>query len=301
VSTRLNLVFVLASTILVAARNPLEVDPNEIGSTNQPAIHAGDKGSSVVRAQILLARAHFSCGQIDGDFGTNFEKTVAAFQGYRHLPASGAVDSATWAALSADRALILIQYVTADEDEKGPFVQVPKEMMEQAKLPALGYSSPLDQLSERFHSSPQLMKALNPKADFSKAGETLRVPNVLVMPPAGAGYAARVVVTKSESSVRAYDNDGKLLAFYAATIGSEHDPLPIGDWKVIGVSHNPVFHYNPNLFWDAKATDEKASIRAGPRNPVASCGSISPNPTTEFTALPTPRASATPFRTAASG
>jgi lipoprotein-anchoring transpeptidase ErfK/SrfK len=222
----------------------------------------------VVRAQILLARAHFSCGQIDGDFGTNFEKTVAAFQGERHLPASGAVDSATRAALSADRAPTLIQYVTADEDQKGPFVQVPKEMMEQAKLPALGYSSPLDQLSERFHSSPQLMNALNSKADFSKAGETLRVPNVLVMPCAGAGSAARLVVTKSESSVRAYDTDGKLLAFYAATIGSEHDPLPIGDWKVIGVSHNPVFRYNPNLFWDAKATDEKASIRAGPRNPV---------------------------------
>jgi lipoprotein-anchoring transpeptidase ErfK/SrfK len=261
---------VLTGTLLVAApkNGPLQVDPNEIGSTNQPPIHTGDKGSGVVRAQILLARAHFSCGQIDGDFGSNLQKTVSAFQEDRHLPVSGAVDVNTWAALNADKAPLLIQYVVTADDEKGPFVQIPHDMMQQAKLPYLGYSSPLDELSERFHSSPELIKALNPNADFSKAGETLTAPNVLVMPPGGPGSAARVVVSKTESSVRAYDAQGKLLAFYVATIGSEHDPLPIGDWKILGVSHNPVFHYNPNLFWDAKATDEKATIHAGPRNPV---------------------------------
>ena len=50
--------------------------------------------------------------------------------------------------------------------------------------------------------------------------------------------------------------------------GSEHDPLPIGDWKVTGIARNPVFHYNPKLFWDAKASDRKATIPAGPNNPV---------------------------------
>ena len=269
-SPHLYLTLVLASTLLVAEpkTGPLQVDPNEIGSTNQPPIHAGDKGSGVVRAQILLARAHFSCGQIDGDFGTNLQKTVSAFQGERQLPVSGAVDAATWTSLNADKAPLLIQSTVSDDDVKGPFVQVPRDMMAQANLPYLGYSSPLEELSERFRSSPELMKALNPNADFSKAGEVLTVPNVMVMPPGGAGSAARVVVSKSESSVRAYDDQGKLLAFYVATIGSEHDPLPLGDWRIVGVSHDPVFHYNPNLFWDAKATDEKATIHAGPRNPV---------------------------------
>ncbi|HEX4566901.1 MAG TPA: L,D-transpeptidase, partial [Vicinamibacterales bacterium] len=45
-------------------------------------------------------------------------------------------------------------------------------------------------------------------------------------------------------------------------------PLPIGDWKVRGVEHNPKFHYNPELFWDAKSTDTKATIQPGPNNPV---------------------------------
>ena len=244
------------------------MDPNQIGSSGQTEIHLGDKGSGVVRAQILLARAHFSCGQIDGSFGTNLQKTVSAFQGERQIPTSGNVDAATWAALNQDLAPLLVPYTITDDDEKGPFVQVPAKMMDQAKLPALGYSSPLDELSERFHSSPDLMKALNPGADFTKTGQPLTVPNVLVMPPGGAGSVTKVVVSKGESSVRAYDANGKLLAFYVATIGSEHDPLPLGDWKINGALRNPVFHYNANLFWDAQQKDDKADIQPGPRNPV---------------------------------
>jgi lipoprotein-anchoring transpeptidase ErfK/SrfK len=37
---------------------------------------------------------------------------------------------------------------------------------------------------------------------------------------------------------------------------------------VTGVAWMPVFHYNPNLFWDANGADSKANIPAGPNNPV---------------------------------
>lgn len=262
--------FVIASTVLFGAEKnpPSAVDPNQIGSTDQPEFHAGDKGSGVARAQILLARAHFSCGQIDGNFGTNLEKTVTAFQQERKLPVTGNVDAATWAVLNTDLAPLLIPYTVSEDDEKGPFVQVPKDMMRQATLPYLGYSSPLDELAERFHSSGDLLKALNPQADFSAPGTQLTVPNVLVMPPEGAGAAAQVVVSKSECSVRAYDRQGKLVAFYVATIGSTHDPLPLGDWKIEGVKRDPVFHYDAALFWDAKDKNDRTEIKPGPRNPV---------------------------------
>jgi lipoprotein-anchoring transpeptidase ErfK/SrfK len=137
--------------------------------------------------------------------------------------------------------------------------------MQQAKLPSMGYSSPLEELAERFHASPELLQALNPGADFTKVGESLTVPNSITLPP---GKAASVEVSKSESSVRAYDADGKLLAFYVATIGSTHDPLPIGSWKINGVKRNPLFHYNALLFWDAHSPGEKAEIQPGPNNPV---------------------------------
>ena len=91
------------------------------------------------------------------------------------------------------------------------------------------------------------------------------VPNVLVMPPP---QAASIVISKGESSVRAYDASGALLAFYAATIGSEHDPLPLGEWKINGVARDPKFHYNPELFWDAKKSADKQTLAPGPNNPV---------------------------------
>jgi len=56
--------------------------------------------------------------------------------------------------------------------------------------------------------------------------------------------------------------------FAPVTTGSEHDPLPPGRWTVTGVDWHPVFHYNPDLFWDAKRGDNKATIKSGPNNPV---------------------------------
>jgi len=76
------------------------------------------------------------------------------------------------------------------------------------------------------------------------------------------------VVSKSDSSVTALDAEGKILSYYVATIGSEHDPLPIGDWKIKKVWPNPVFYYDPELFWNANPSDQKAQIQPGPRNPV---------------------------------
>src|SRR5262249_23252496 len=124
---------------------------------------------------------------------------------------------------------------------------------------------PLDGLAEKFHASSALIEALNPGKDFSKAGEQILVPNAITTPP---GMAASVTVSKSDSSVAALNAEGKLIAYYVATVGSEHDPLPIGDWKIRGVAHDPVFHYNPDLFWDANPKDQKTVIQSGPRNPV---------------------------------
>jgi lipoprotein-anchoring transpeptidase ErfK/SrfK len=51
-------------------------------------------------------------------------------------------------------------------------------------------------------------------------------------------------------------------------MGSQHDPLPIGNWKIQGFSYNPPFHYNPRLFWDAKASARAALLPPGPNGPV---------------------------------
>lgn len=240
-------------------------DPETVNATIQPEIEIGQKGAAVLRAQILLDRAGFSCGEIDGAFGRNLAKALAAFLQSRELAPALSIDAPLWALLNEDRAPALQPYTISTADAEGPFAPVPRDLLEQSKLPALGYSSLVEALGERFHVSPAMLKALNPGADFAQAGQTVMVPNVMTMPP---GPAARLVVSKSESAVRAYDAEGRLLAFWVATMGSLHDPLPIGEWKVRGVSRNPIFNYNPKLFWDAKAEHTKAKIQPGPNNPV---------------------------------
>jgi lipoprotein-anchoring transpeptidase ErfK/SrfK len=68
--------------------------------------------------------------------------------------------------------------------------------------------------------------------------------------------------------VRAYDKDGKLLAFYPATIGSEEKPAPSGDFKMKRVEWNPNFRYDPQFHWKDVKSSKKLTIRPGPNNPV---------------------------------
>jgi lipoprotein-anchoring transpeptidase ErfK/SrfK len=231
---------------------------------NDPATTTGREG--MLRAQVLLDRAHFSPGEIDGQGGTNTRHAVAAFQEARGLERSGELDAPTWEALNADAAPVLVAYTTTASDAAGPYADIPDDMMEQAALPALGYRDAAEALAERFHASPALLAALNPDAAMDRAGTRLLVPNVGGgTPPAGA---ARVVVDRSDAAVRLEDAEGAVIAHYPASTGSEHDPLPIGEWTIEGVATDPTFHYNPELFWDADADHAKAVLKPGPNNPV---------------------------------
>ena len=239
-------------------------------TVNDAALHdpVGRKASAaaVLRAQILLARANFSVGEIDGGFGSNTRKAITAYQTRQGLPASGVLDSASWAALNVDVAPALMRYTVTAADVAGPFVELPKDMMDKAALPALGFESALEALAEKFHSSPKLLQLLNPGIDLSKADQEIIAPALESTTP--LAKAAKVVVDRSESTVTLLDANGVVLSHYPASTGSEHDPLPVGEWKIQGIAPNPTFQYNPALFWDADPTHAKAKIPAGPNNPV---------------------------------
>lgn len=224
-------------------------------------------GSSILRVQILLDRAHFSPGEIDGRYGGNTRRAVAAFNAAHQLRGGEAVEARTWVELNRDEAPAVVRYVVASADVAGTFAKLPVETSERAKLSALGFESPIEALGERFHASPRLLRAMNPGAAFDKAGVEIQVPNV-ERPPLAKTEGMSVRVSGMDHSVMALGPDGSVMARYPATVGSSHDPLPLGDWKINGVGWNPSFIYSPDLFWDSEPGDEKAKLPPGSNNPV---------------------------------
>jgi lipoprotein-anchoring transpeptidase ErfK/SrfK len=224
---------------------------------------------ALIRAEVLLARAHFSPGVIDGEDGGNLQNAIAAFEAANHLPVDGKMDAQVWQALARDRRPVLTDYVITPADVKGPFLaKIPTDMAQMAKLPALGFTSPLEELAERFHMDEGLLKSLNPGADFAKAGTKIVVaalgPDKLPTP------VERIEVDKSKRQVRAYGPAGLLVAVYPATVGSTERPAPDGEWAVRAVAPNPTYTFDPSRLSFGKAKEGKLTIKPGPNNPVGS-------------------------------
>lgn len=243
----------------------------------------------IMHAQVILDRLGFSPGVIDGKEGQSLRLALRGFQERLGLRQTGELDQPTLAALARWRSIRPTRTLALSAgDVAGPYQGLlPRDPADQAKLPALGYANVVERLAERFHTTPRTLIALNPGARLA-VGTRLVFPNAV---PSSRDYpadlpqawratlsdlnvdarqpmGARIVVDKSEGVLKVFDDGGRLVGQFPATMGSGHDPLPIGSWKVQGMSYNPEFHYNPELFWDVSDNRKSQLLPPGPNSPV---------------------------------
>ena len=284
----------LSSSVLAQSGPKVVTPPGSATKAAKPWVPPGTPGSpidgTVFHAQVLLSAAGFSTGVIDGKEGSSFKEAVRGFQQSRGLQVTGKLDPATRQALLQQNRPSTVNVKLGRLDIGGNYVYpFPKKPEAQAKLKWAGYRNMLEEVAERYHTTTDTVVALNGPTALIGVGQTLRLPNVL---PASTDYQGsplkpehrawfvklnidatepqgdHVVVDKSEGQLKVLDKDDRLVAQFPVTTGSQHDPLPLGNWKATTYAFLPPFHYQPDLFWDVDDSKDEKMLPAGPNGLV---------------------------------
>lgn len=258
----------------------------------EPALakSSGPEERPIMQVQVVLERLGFSSGVVDGEEGASFAAALRGFQVHNDLETSGRLDAQTRMVLDQWDHIPSTREITITEEfARGPYVrEMPEAPEDQARLPRLGYASLMEKLAERFHTTRETLIELNSPDTRIGPGATIIVPNVgndrieegaagdrewletLAMLGVSSRQprAASIIVDESDGVLMAFDEDDNLIGQFPATMGSRRDPLPIGEWEILGASFNPEFHYNPELFWDVEDSEGDVTLQPGPNSPV---------------------------------
>lgn len=261
-----NPVILMASAGNAATQVPVRILAEDIEAATY---HGGDlpAGQSALTAkvQILLDRSGISPGVVDGWRGGMSESAIKAFQRRANLPMTGQMNPVVWELLQpfADAPLTQ-EYTITDADSYGLVDNIPSDYGEKAKMTSQGYTSIQERLAERFHMDDRFLAKLNPGSHFTP-GTTI---TAIVPAKPIRGRVARIIVDKTSRRVAAYDDRGRMLADYPATVGSDQTPSPQGTHTVDAVAMNPTYTYNPSRNFKQGDNDRVLVIPAGPNGPV---------------------------------
>ncbi len=187
---------------------------------------------------------------------------------------------------------VFIDY-SVTEDDVSSIGSVPNKPEEQAKQKEMPYQSVLELVAERFHADIDFVRDLNPdrNMDELKAGDSLMVPNVQEpfkiaevraraesekkssdeeKPKADEAKDAPTHKIEISTSEKMLDlmKDGKIVASFPITPGSESLPAPQGDWKITSITYMPWFRHDEKMLKEGERSDDAHNIPPGPNNAV---------------------------------
>ena len=140
----------------MASRDP---GPGEMAQADIP----DPEQRPIMQAQVVLDRRGFGPGVIDGRMGMSTENAISGFQEANNLEVTGELDEPTRAALARWDNIPATRVVRIPEDwGSGEYRPVPEEPAQQARLQRLGYESLDERLAERFHTTVEVLRQLNP-------------------------------------------------------------------------------------------------------------------------------------------
>ncbi len=224
---------------------------------------------NALEAQIALARRAISPGSIDGQLGSQTREAISVFQEVQNLPLTGVLDDQTRSNLTLAAPIMASYTVTTNDlDSLQPLGTTWLAKSEQSSL---AYTTELELLGEKCHSSPTLIQKLNPNVDWSNiaAGTVLQIPDVTYPDP--DGKAAFVVIHLSDRYLEAFDEDTNLMLHFPCSIAQKVEKRPVGELHVVVVIPNPNYTVDPELFPESdelKTIGHKLVLPPGPKNPV---------------------------------
>ncbi len=225
----------------------------------------GERDMEMIAVQVMLDRGRHSPGVIDGLGGGNTDRAIQYYRKSKNMADGTKVDAELKTALFEEHGGdVFRSYTVTQRDASTNFQPVPEDFPGMAEMDELGYETAEEMLAERFHMDVDFLKALNPNADFAKAGTKLNI--VSHGNRDFSGDIAKIEVRKSDDMVVALDGSGNILVSYPATIGSSKFPSPSGSMKVSAIAPEPNYTFDPeSQEW---GPDKTFILPPGPNNPV---------------------------------
>lgn len=235
------------------------------------AVFANER-ETITRIQIFLDNQGFGPGKIDGGWGEFTAKALDRWKIANNLPLESK-------APIEQIDPIYTQYTIREQDLK--FVgSVPSSPELKSKLKSLPYQSLLEFITERYHSSPDFLQALNPNLNLYnlQPGDSVWVPNVapfkieelkeIAKLPVVETLKSRVIkIDLRQRMLDVYEGE-KLIAAFPITPGSAQHPAPAGTWRITNITILPWYRHDEGVLKQGVRTSNYFNLPAGPNNPV---------------------------------